>query len=212
VSIEIEGMTTHAMTTVVKVGGSLYNLPDLGLRLSRWLRVLEADRVVLVPGGGPTADIVRAWHRDHQLGEEAAHWLALHAVSLNARFLLVKLLPFVVLDFLGPEPIVGNPSMASGPLAILDACAFARMDEQRPEHLPHTWAATSDSLAARVAEVTAARRLLLLKSVSMPGEIDWIEAARRGIVDEYFPTIAARLPNISIRVVNFRSFRSKEAP
>jgi aspartokinase-like uncharacterized kinase len=64
---------------VVKVGGSLFDLPDLGPRLEVWLGARRS--VVLVPGGGPTTDVVRALDRTHRLGEEAAHWLALRSIS-----------------------------------------------------------------------------------------------------------------------------------
>ena len=80
------------MTTIVKVGGSLYDLPDLGSRLLRFLGELSASRVVIVPGGGPAAEQVRQWDAVHRLGEEASHWLALRATSVNAHF-LASLLP-----------------------------------------------------------------------------------------------------------------------
>src|SRR5437773_1082411 len=73
--------------TVVKVGGGLFELPDLRERLRGWLERLDAGHVLLVAGGGGTADAVRALDRIHQLGPEASHWLAVQAMSLNARFL-----------------------------------------------------------------------------------------------------------------------------
>ena len=73
--------------TVVKVGGSLFDLPDLRQRLQSYLARFDADKVALVPGGGATADAVRAFDRVHRLGEETSHWLAIQALSVNARFL-----------------------------------------------------------------------------------------------------------------------------
>ena len=61
--------------SVFKVGGSLFDLPDLGQRLA-WLAEAQLSTVLLVPGGGPTAEIIRNLDRRHRLGEEAAHWLA----------------------------------------------------------------------------------------------------------------------------------------
>ena len=55
---------------VVKVGGSLYDLPDLGTRLGRWLTEFGDRRVVLVPGGSATANTVRDWDRAYGLGDE----------------------------------------------------------------------------------------------------------------------------------------------
>src|SRR5437870_4383113 len=72
---------------IVKVGGSLYELPDLRERLRAWIAQIGAARVLLVPGGGMTAEAIRAFDRVHQLGEEASHWLAIRTLSVNARFL-----------------------------------------------------------------------------------------------------------------------------
>src|SRR5260370_29362968 len=69
---------------IVKVGGSLLDLPGLGPRLRSWLDRLEAADVLLVPGGWPTADVIRALDGRHGLGEGHAHWLALPAPSLHA--------------------------------------------------------------------------------------------------------------------------------
>src|SRR6516225_2877287 len=144
------------MALVVKVGGSLFDLPDLGPRLRRWLAAQPPGERLLVPGGGALADVVRALDGWHGLGEEAAHWLALRALAVNAHFLAALLDGVRVVE--GPRPGVG--------LAVLDAHAFARADEGRPGSLPHRWEATSDSVAARAAELAGAE-LVLLKSVTL---------------------------------------------
>src|SRR6516162_7930908 len=88
---------------VVKVGGSLLDLLDLGLRLRAWLAQQTRSRLLLLPGGGPTADVVRELDRRHRLGEAASHWLALRCLSVNA-WLLSALLPEV------PTQVVGQVS------------------------------------------------------------------------------------------------------
>src|SRR2546430_770089 len=77
---------------VLKVSGSLYDLPDLGPRLQCFLAGLTGADVLLIPGGGGTADVVRDLDARHGLGQEKAHWLALRALTLNAHF-LASLLP-----------------------------------------------------------------------------------------------------------------------
>src|SRR4051812_35818845 len=72
---------------VMKVGGSLFDLPDLRERLHFVLAAFNDANVLLVPGGGAAADTVRALERVHRLGEEAAHWLAIRTMSLHAHFL-----------------------------------------------------------------------------------------------------------------------------
>ena len=181
---------------VVKVGGSLFDLPDLGARLRAWLDALREPLVLLVPGGGPGADAIRAAQRTHGLGDEDAHWLALRAVTVNAHFLAALL----------KMPVVGDPlvSTARGEgRAILDGHAFARADEMRPDHLPHGWAVTSDSLAARAARVAGARRLVLLKSITIPDGTDWADAGRRGWVDEAFADVVGS--DLVVNAINFRA-------
>ncbi len=182
--------------TVVKVGGSLYDLPDLQSRLRRWLAEQTDGRVLLVPGGGATTDVVRRFDDVHGLGEEKAHWLALRALAANAVFLAA---------LLDATAVIEHPRDAVPGVSILDAFAFAALDErQSPTRcLPHTWAATSDAVAARAAVVGGAARLVLLKSVTLPRRIDWIEASRRSFVDPVFPEVIREAPRLVIEAVNF---------
>ncbi len=183
--------------TVVKVGGSLFDLPYLGPRLTHWLAGLGAPRVLVVPGGGATADVIRALDRRHALGEEASHWLALRALALNAHA-LTALLP--------RSRVVESAAPVDG-IAVLDPFAFCLADER--DHpaaaLPHSWEVTSDSVAARVAVAAGARRLVLLKSVTFPYEMSWSDAAREGYVDAAFAGVVAAAPGLDVRAVNFRT-------
>ncbi len=74
----------------------------------------------------------------------------------------------------------------NGAVPILDAYAFALADEARPDHLPHSWDITSDSLAARVAHLSGARRLILLKSARPSDGADELRRGPQGMVDPYF--------------------------
>ena len=183
---------------VVKVGGSLYDLPDLESRLRRFLASLETKAVLLVPGGGALADAVRKLDCNHFLGEEVAHWLALRALTVAAHF-VSALLP-------GP-PIVEHPEQwKHGSLTVLDPYAFARLDQGRAGDLPHCWNVTSDSFAARAARLAGAQRLMLLKSVTIPPGLDWRAAASRGWVDAYFPEAVG---DLRVQSVNLRDFQDK---
>src|SRR5262245_42508630 len=72
---------------IAKVGGSLFDMPDLRQRLSDWISSLDDCPVLIVPGGGPAADVIRQLDQTHQLGEPAAHRLALQVLTVNAHFL-----------------------------------------------------------------------------------------------------------------------------
>jgi aspartokinase-like uncharacterized kinase len=197
-------MDRSAIETVVKVGGSLYELPDLATRLRDWLAAewCSGRGVLLIPGGGSAADTVRRLDRLHELGEEKSHWLALRALALNAHFLASLLLGAEVIA----DVNAGNSSWAKGILPILDVHEFARRDEERPDRLPHCWAVSSDALAARVACATQAQHLVLLKSTTIPAGMDWTEAGRLGLVDEMFSEVLHQAPQLRVRAVNLRTW------
>lgn len=189
--------------TVVKVGGSLLDWPALGVQLNAWLRQLGGGPVLVIPGGGQAAQAIRQLDRVHPLGEDAAHWLAIQAMSLNARF-LNELLPAA--DLTANPPLDGL-ACASG-WYVLDALPYFRADEASAHHLPHGWQVTSDSLAVRAAVRVKARELVLLKSVAWHGD-DWAEAVQAGVVDRYFvEALQQAPPELRVRVVNLRTWGS----
>jgi aspartokinase-like uncharacterized kinase len=175
---------------VIKVGGSLYDLPELGPRLRAFLEALPDDDRLVVPGGGAAADVVRALDARHGLGQEVSHWLALRACTLNAHFLRA-LLP--------GARITAWPHSGAG-LAILDPLAFAEADAA----LPACWDATSDSVAARAA-IVAGAELVLLKSATVPVGMSWAEAAHQGLVDPLLPGLV-EAGGLRGRAVNLRQW------
>jgi len=170
---------------VAKVGGSLYDWPALGQTLRAWLAE-QSEPVLLFPGGGAAADVVRAWDRVHSLGEEVAHWLAIRSLSLAARFLQLLL----------PElPVVESPMPG-----ILDPYAYFRNPPRdRGGSPPHLWSVTSDSLALWVAIQSKASKLVLLKSADAPAG-DWSEA---GYVDGHFAELRSEA-KVRVEAVNLR--------
>ena len=188
--------------TVIKIGGSLFDHPRLGPGLREWLTLrLVADhdeRLLLLPGGGPIADTIRDLDRIHQLGDEIAHWLAIGTLRITAKF-LSALLPNI--------PIIVDPTTipVGCRIAIVNADAFLCLDEANPDHLPHTWAVTSDAIAARVAHIAGADRLVLFKSTSIEPDTDWNDSAERGIVDPTFPHAIAHR-TMTVEVLDFRAW------
>ena len=175
----------NADLIVVKIGGSLFDWPSLRPALRKWIATFKSESLLLIAGGGHSADAVRMYDQIHQLGEEASHWLALHSMAVTA-----EILKRFVFDL--PR------------VTVLDALAFCENEHD----LPHSWNVTSDSIAAKVAEVRHAKRLILLKSVDMPPEKTWNELAEMDIVDHYFPTIASHFTG-QIELVNLRSLKSE---
>jgi aspartokinase-like uncharacterized kinase len=190
---------------IVKVGGSLYDLPDLGPRLKAWLKQAPGDDALLVPGGGPAVDVIRDLDRIHHLGEEKAHWLALAMLRVNADFLASLLGGRAIRNWrlIELERTLGVPA------SVLNPFSFALNDRTNREHaLPHRWSVTSDSIAARVAITAGAEHLILLKSVTIPEGMDWEEAAERGFVDEWFArTLRPAGQSLRVRAVNLREWK-----
>jgi aspartokinase-like uncharacterized kinase len=140
---------------VVKIGGGL--LRDQGLdglrRACAEATEIAARRPVLVvPGGGPFADAVRAVDELVGLDDATAHALALRAMD-QLGLLLRPLLPAaeVVAELVAPRA-----------LALLQVePAFTG----RPG-VPESWTVTSDSLAVLAAAAIGADEAVLLKPVA----------------------------------------------
>jgi aspartokinase-like uncharacterized kinase len=179
---------------IVKVGGSLYDLPDLRDRLGPWLGEVPT---VLVPGGGAGVDVIRSLDRVHCFADHVAHALAVRVMSLNAAILA---------EILGHGPLVDRLPERYEPrqVLILRPTRFCQEDLELPGSLPQCWQVTSDSIAARVALRARARELILLKSISWPNTDNWDVAARAGIVDEYFPQAVRQDPLLQVRIINLR--------
>jgi len=179
---------------VVKVGGSLFDWPELPAELAGFLATRGGDRLVLVAGGGPATDLVRTLDRVHGLGQERAHQLATHSLDLTAR-LLVALLPglAVVVEHAGSL----EECWDDGLLPVLAPRSLLEEDDRSADPLPHTWDATSDSIAARVAVRLGACELVLLKSASLPPGTDRPQAVRLGLVDPVFPAAARGLGRVA---------------
>jgi 5-(aminomethyl)-3-furanmethanol phosphate kinase len=186
---------------VVKLGGSLLDLPDLGSRIHAWLAVQRPGASVFVAGGGILADAIRAADRLHGLDEDTAHWLCVEAMSITARLAAAVLHVPLVREF-------DRLSDERG-CVVFDVQPLLRSHEPLlpGSPLPRGWEVTSDSIAARLADVLLADELVLLKS-ALPPRCDRAEAAAVGYVDGHFPQAAARLKRI--RCVNLRDTAAGE--
>jgi 5-(aminomethyl)-3-furanmethanol phosphate kinase len=182
---------------VVKVGGSLFDWPELPRRITAFIDALRAaereERIVLIAGGGPAADMVRALDRIHGLGDETAHRLALHALDFTT-ILLAALVPATIaverIDAL-------NAVWATGSIPVLAPRAvLSEIDRSGQDSLPASWDVTSDTIAARIALHLAADRLILLKSAPLPSGAARQDAARLGLVDPMLPVVAQTLPRV----------------
>ncbi|HAH48222.1 MAG TPA: hypothetical protein DCM07_25900, partial [Planctomycetaceae bacterium] len=176
---------------VLKLGGSLFDLPDLKDRLSEFLGQLTDCRPLLICGGGRSADLVRHWDALHQLDATTAHWLAIAAMKLNER-LLCQLLPDAC--------SVSNQQAAEQvwqqhQIPILCAEDYLRQTISKDfKPLPAAWEVTSDSIAAWVTLTWPADELILLKSKDLPADSTVASLAAAEAVDAYLAVLADQLP------------------
>ncbi len=144
--------------TVVKVGGALAAAPGVLAAVAQMLgRAGTVRPLVVVPGGGPFADAVRAFVASHSLTPTAAHWMAILGMDQYA-FALAELIPGgrIVEDRGGV-----HQAHAAGAVPVLAPTRWLRAADE----LPHSWEVTSDSLAAYLATLLGAEELILIKPV-----------------------------------------------
>jgi aspartokinase-like uncharacterized kinase len=149
--------------SVIKVGGGLTGMPGALDRVCRALAdAARGRKVLIVPGGGPFADTVRELDRSLGLSPDAAHWMAILGMNQYA-FVLAERIPGAVLV---DEPASIAEVLRMGRLAVLAPFRWMRSADV----LPHSWEATSDSVAAFVAGAMDAARLILIKPVATASE------------------------------------------
>ena len=155
---------------VVKLGGSLIAHPQ---HLEAVLAIVREAacrvRLVVVPGGGPFADVVRDVDRTLGLSDDAAHWMAVLGMDQFAHLIHSRLEGVALVS--DRDGI--RRGIDQGLVPVLAPSRWL----QETDPLPHRWEVTSDSIAAWVAVMTGAPRLVLVKA---PG------AGPSNLVDAYF--------------------------
>jgi probable H4MPT-linked C1 transfer pathway protein len=162
---------------VVKIGGGLLAHDGCLERVLNALADVARDEpLLLVPGGGPFADLVRQQDERLRLSDDAAHWMAVLAMDQYAHLIASRLRRAALVS--DAEGI--SAALAAEQVPVLAPFSWLR----REDGLPHSWEVTSDSIAAWVAGAIGARRLILVKP---PG------ATGPDLVDGYFPRARASL-------------------
>lgn len=178
------------VAAVLKIGGSLAGEPVVLRQLCQTIMTLARETsLVIIPGGGPFADTVREIDDRYTLPASAAHWMAILGMDQYAH-LLAALIPGaeVVTDQGGITVALGQ-----GRIPVLAPAQWLSAADE----VPHSWDVTSDSLAAYLATLLGAARLVLVKSVENGGE---------ELLDPYFRRV---LPaGIALRVVGPRGLES----
>lgn len=126
---------------VVKLGGSLFDVADQVIDIL----IKSGRRILVVPGGGSSADRVR----ELLIDDEISHWMAILSMEYNGWVLASK----------GVEYIDKIKASVNGVRILLP---YGELRFHDP--LPHSWEVTSDTIAAWVASRIPSD-LLILKSI-----------------------------------------------
>lgn len=169
---------------VVKLGGSLFDAKELPAWLER-LTALPVP-VVLVPGGGPFADQVRAAQARWAFDDTSAHAMALLGMTQMGMMLC------------GLHACL---SLARTPAAIAARQRAGRVPVWSPGRMvlaepgiAQDWDVTSDSLALWLADRLDADAVVLVKSAALDGHLtDGAMLQREGLVDAAFDRFANTL-------------------
>ncbi len=169
---------------VIKIGGSLLAWPHVWQRVDDWLRQQPLAETIIVVGGGALADAIRELDRTFSLDPRVHHRACIQAMGIHAQ-LVVSLLADA--DWLADIAHLKSPPLKPRRWVIDPWPLVSRDDAERSaEPLPASWDVTSDSIAARLAELTQADELTLLKS-TLPVGRDVLRWSEQGYVDCYFP-------------------------
>lgn len=181
---------------IVKVGGSLATAEAL----PSWLGVLSCyggGEIVIVPGGGPFAEVVHESQAYWKFDDSSAHYMALLAMTQFGLMLSAMQSDLVPVERKEDiEQVLANEGV---PIWLPTEMVT---DDQSIEH---SWDVTSDSLAAWLATRLGASRLLLVKSVGVGNNLPVMDLARQGVVDASFPAYAQK-GDFSISVMSQGDF------
>jgi aspartokinase-like uncharacterized kinase len=145
------------MEAVLKVGGILAKDPTSLVRLCQELSVLaKAYRILIVPGGGEFADTVRKFDKTYSLSNTVAHKMAILAMDQYG-FFLSDITPNSYVFYSLKE--ISNSVRGMLPIFLPSKFMF------REDPLEHSWEVTSDTIAAYIADLLHAEKLILVTDV-----------------------------------------------
>jgi len=169
---------------VIKIGGSLtYSVKPLLNTLKSFSS--RENRILVIPGGGMFAEVVRDLDRKIKLSNRASHRMALMAMDMTGIY-FSDLSHIKTVDNLYDAKVT---LLESNIAILLPSKVVLSTDE-----LPHSWEVTSDSIALYIA------KLLKLKRVIIATDVD-------GIYDRY---PGGKLLN-TIRAKSLRGFTSVDS-
>jgi aspartokinase-like uncharacterized kinase len=144
--------------TVVKVGGSLSLYPEklktLCLKISE---ISKEQKMIVVPGGGEFADVVRSLDKNFHLSCSTSHWMAILGMDQYG-MLLSDLMPGSITTH-KLEEIKCFFDLNKLPIFLPSHLLL------RDDPLENSWAVTSDAIAVYIAGRLQVTKVLLITDV-----------------------------------------------
>ncbi|MDD5461544.1 MAG: uridylate kinase [Methylococcales bacterium] len=169
---------------VVKLGGSLTESDALLHCLDSVEQNFPHGGIIIVPGGGAFADQVRLAQQHWKFDDRTAHKMALLAMQqmallfqgLKSHFTIAGSLADIQKMLNQQKIVIWSPDISELDKAGIQA----------------SWDITSDSLAAWLAGILSASKLILVKSAIIDPALSLQELAKQGVIDKAFCVFAMR--------------------
>lgn len=187
------------MDAVIKVGGSFQADPPALKNLCQTLKKASTKhRLLIVPGGGKFADLIRHLQRERGLSDQTAHVMAIFGTNIFG---------YTLHDLIKRSTLTRSLKRVRS-----RGCSiFLPLKELRScEELEPSWNVTSDSIAAWTSAKIGCKRLILVKVVDgifHRGKLQTSVSTRRikemdqSVVDRKLPELLERA-GITCWVVN----------
>lgn len=146
------------MDALIKIGGSLAEKPDALRALCKTLSgIARKHKILIVPGGGRFADVVRDADRLYALPRQLSHRMAI--IGMDQFGLLLS-------EIISNSTVTDSLLEAMSPLKTGTVPIFLPSKLfNHEEPLEPSWDVTSDSIATYVADRVHANRLVLVTDV-----------------------------------------------
>ena len=146
------------MDAVIKVGGSLSKSPEKLKLLAQTLsEIAQKYEIVIVPGGGEFADVVRDFNRIFHLSDQVAHKMAILGMDQFGLFLSdITPKSRTISKF---DEVPECSASKSVPIFLPSKLIFEK------DPLENSWDVTSDSIAAYIAAQLNASKIILATDV-----------------------------------------------
>jgi len=181
---------------VVKLGGSLYNTPELRLWLMALADYSAQQSIVIVPGGGPFADQVRSAQALHHFDDDIAHHMALIAM---------KQFGLLLSSLTAKCQLINGLETPSGPFSIW----LPNDDVLLESDLKKSWDISSDSIALWLANKFNAQQLLLIKRPSIQTS-SITELTSNSVIDAGFAELFSE-KIITTKIISYQAYADLEA-